>query len=150
MYVSVRSMTARLRNRLRSDGSSRTTMTPPTTNYLDKNKSPHELTLSNCLLRMQLTKKEKTIYLPPPPGRIKDARFGATLERHCDRSIAIDNRKVSEKVSIYHRILSRIRREPRIRDSTLNVLTSSPSRLDLFYLHFTVFTLMSGLESTCR
>lgn len=73
--VSVRSMTARY-DWWRSVGSSWTTMTSPTTIYLDRDKSSRTNT-SNCPSRVRLTKKRNYLPSPGPRGKIKDARFGA-------------------------------------------------------------------------
>jgi len=138
--VSVRSMTAR-RNRWRFNGLSRTTTTPPTTIYLDREINPRGLTLLTAFCA-NATNKE-AIFHPRSRGYKRRASGS-------NRSIAIDNRKVSENVSIYHES-SRVDVGKRLsRPSRLNVLTSSPSRLDLVYLHNFTITLASGPDSTCH
>lgn len=81
-------------------------MTPPTTIYLDRDKSSRTNT-SNCPSRVRLTKNKN--YLPPSARGDKSRAF-RRRSNDSDRSIAIDNRKISEKMST-PRIFSRIRRE---------------------------------------
>jgi len=132
MWMSVRSMTARC-DRWRSNGSSRTTMTSPTTIYLDRDKSSRTNT-SNCPSRVRLTKKRN---LPPLDSRGNKRR--AFRCRSSDQQ-SLDPRSRIEKYPrrCLPRIFSRIHDVgKRIRGSRLNVLTSSPSRLDLFYIFTT-------------
>lgn len=122
-------------------------MTSPTIIYLDRDKSSRTNT-SNCPSRVRLTKKRN--YLPPPGSRGDKRRAFRCRSSGSNRSTAIDNRKVSEKVSNTNLLAYTQRRETytRLEAECTYIFTITPR--SLLSLHNFIVILASGPGSTCR